>query len=74
MSGFDDGDELSGSEDEIGVTVGCRPGRRLGKKKRMREARENWTSMWRDVVKRGKWKSRWSDENIHLLYWHTYQT
>ena len=21
-----------------------------------------------DVVKRGKWKSRWSRENIHLLY------
>ena len=33
------------------------------------EARKNWTSMCRDVVNSGKWKSRWSDENIHLLYW-----
>ena len=33
------------------------------------DARRNWTTMWRDVVKRGKWKLRLSDENIHLLYW-----
>lgn len=29
--------------------------------------------MWRLVVKRGKWKSRCSGENIHLLYYIQYQ-
>ena len=29
---------------------------------------ENWTSMCIEVVNSGKWKFRWSFENIHLLY------
>jgi hypothetical protein len=31
-------------------------------------ARVNWTSIWTDVVNKGKWKSRCALENIHVLY------
>lgn len=57
-----------------GLGVGLRDvgggdrGRKEGNIRRTIEARRNWTIMWREVVKRGKWKSRWSSENIHLLY------
>ncbi len=32
------------------------------------DARQNCTSMCREVANSGKWKSRWSEENIILLY------
>ena len=44
-----------------------RPGRKRGKMIMTRLARENCTSMCIDVVNSGKWKSKFSDENIHLL-------
>ena len=47
-------------------------GRRDGNIRRTVLARRNCTTMWRLVVKSGKWKLRLSDENIHLLYYCDY--
>lgn len=48
-------------------------GRSRGMKYRTVVARQNWTSIWRQVVKRGKWKFRYFSSNIHLLYYSTSQ-
>ena len=60
---------IAGSESSVCAFVPKNPtGRNCGRANNTSDANENCTTICTHVTNSGKWKLRWSGENIHLLY------